>query len=93
MSYFAGNNKKCPYCDAPRPAFARAKTPRWEMLIPAGVTEFALAHRLFNPFSFENNDDTEYEAVLNFAKKTVKPVRGMNPFPPDLSFEFVETEK
>ncbi|OQX00237.1 MAG: serine/threonine protein kinase [Desulfobacteraceae bacterium A6] len=93
MSYFADNQKKCPYCDAPRPAFARAKTPRWEVLIPADVTEFILTHRLFNPFSFEHNDDTEYEAVLDFSKKTAQPVRGTNPFPSDLSFEFVEAEK
>ena len=93
MSYFADNHEKCPYCDAPRPAFARAKTPRWEVLIPADATEFALTHRLFNPFSVEHNDDTEYEAVLDFAEKTAQPVRGTNPFPSDLSFEFVEAEK
>ena len=93
MSYFADNCEKCPYCEAPRPGFARAKTPRWEVLIPANATEFALPHRLFNPFSVEHNDATEYEAVLNFAKKTVQPVRGTGPFPPNLSFEFVEAEK
>jgi serine/threonine protein kinase len=93
MSYFVDDHKKCPYCDAPRPAFARAKTPRWELVIPADATEFALAHRLFNPFSFEHNDDTEYEAALDFAKKTAKPTRGTNPFPVDLSFEVVEAEE
>jgi serine/threonine protein kinase len=93
MSYFADKHKKCPYCGAPRPALAHAKTPRWEVLIPANATEFALTHRLFNPFSFEHNDDTEYEAVLDFTKKTAQPVRGTNPFPSDLLFEFVEAEK
>jgi len=93
MSYFADNHQKCPYCDAPRPAFVRAKTPRWEVLIPADTTEFALAHRLFNPFALERNDDTEYEVVLNYAKKTAQPVRGTNPLPSDLSFTFMESEK
>jgi len=93
MSYFADNHKKCPYCNALRPAFARTKTPRWEVLIPADTTEFALAHCLFNPFSFEHNDDTEYEAVLDFANKTAHPMRGTNPFPAGLSFEFVKAEK
>jgi hypothetical protein len=93
MSYFANNHVKCPYCDTPRSALTRAKTPRWEVLIPADATEFALTHRLFNPFSVEHNDDTEYEAVLNFAQKTAQPVRGTKPFPSDLSFEFVVAEK
>ena len=93
MSYFSDNHEKCPYCDAPRPAFARAKTPRWEVLIPVDNPEFALTHRLFNPFSVEHNDDTEYEATLDFGKKTAQPVRGTNPFPVDLSFQFVEAAK
>jgi serine/threonine protein kinase len=93
MSYFAGNHEKCPYCNAPRPAFARAKTPRWEVLIPAKAKEFGLTHRLFNPFSVEHNDEAEYEAVLDFVGKTAQPVRGTNPFPSDLAFEFVEAGK
>lgn len=35
----------------------------------------------------------EYEAVLNFAAKTAVPVRGTQPFPDNLSFEFVEGGK
>jgi serine/threonine protein kinase len=93
MSYFADNYKQCPYCDTLRPAFARAKTPRWELLISKDATEFALPHRLFNPFSPEYNDDSEFEAVLNFDTKTVIPVRGTRPFPDDLTLDFIEAEK
>ena len=93
MSYFAGTHKRCPYCDAMRPAFARARTPRWELLISEDATEFALPHRLFYPFSFEHNDDTIYEAKLDFAEKTAQPVRGTRPFPVDLLIEFVEAVK
>lgn len=93
MSYFADNYEKCPYCDASRPAFAWAKTNRWKVLIPADVKEFALPHRLCNPFSVEHYDDTEYEAVLDFAKKTAIPVRGTRPLPDGLTFDFVEAAK
>jgi serine/threonine protein kinase len=93
MSYFADDHKKCPYCAAPRPEFIRAKNPRWEVVIPQGVTEFALSHRLFHPFSFEHNDATECEAVPDFQSKTVFPVRGTMAFPDNLTFEFVEAEK
>ena len=89
MSYFAHQHENCPYCRAPRPAFIRARTPRWEISIPASATEAALPHRLFHPFSFEHNDDTEYEAVLNFSTKTITPVRGTRPFPDNLTVEFV----
>jgi hypothetical protein len=93
MSYFANNYKKCPYCDSPRPAFVRAWTQSWEIIVSAEKKEFTLPHRLFNPFSFENNDDVEYEAVLNFAGKSVQPVRGTKPFPETLSFDFVKEYK
>ena len=93
MSYFADDNKKCPYCDAMRPAFLRARTQRWEILIPCNSMEFALPHRLFYPFSLDHNDDTEYEAVPDFAAKTVFPVRGTKPFPDNLTFEFAEAAK
>jgi serine/threonine protein kinase len=93
MSYFADDHKKCPYCGVPRPTFIRARTPRWEILIPGGATEFALPHRLFYPFSFEHNDDTEYEAVPDFAAKTAFPLRGTKAFPDNLIFEFVEAAK
>ena len=93
MSYFADDHMRCPYCGTPSPSFIRAKTPRWEILIPSNVTEFELPHRLFNPFSFEHNDTKEYEAVLDFAAKTVFPVRGSKAFPETLTFEFVGGEQ
>ena len=93
MSYFANTHDKCPYCKTPRPAFARVKTPRWEVLISTETTGFALLHRLFNPFSPEHNDDTEYEAELDFAKGIAIPVRGTRPFPDGLTFDFVEAAK
>lgn len=93
MSHFPKDHSHCPYCGAPRPAFAVARTPRWEMLISAEVETCGLPHRLFNPFSAEHNDGTEHEAVMDFAKKSARPVRGTNPFPAELEFEFVEAEK
>jgi len=93
MSYFADDNKQCPYCAAPRPAFIRARTPRWEVLIPDDAAEFTLPHRLFHAFSFEHNDDAECEAVPDIKAKTLFPVRGTKPFPCNLTFEFVEAEK
>lgn len=93
MSYFADDHMQCPYCGAPSPSFIRAKTLRWEMLIPSNVTNFELPHRLFHPFSFEHNDAKEYEAVLDFAAKTVFPVRGTKAFPETLTFEFVGGEQ
>lgn len=93
MSYFANEHKQCPYCGTARPAFIRAKTPRWEILIPGGATEFRLPQRLVHPFSFEYFDNTAYEAMLNFAAKTAVPVRGTQPFPDNLTFAFVEGGK
>jgi len=93
MSYFADDNKKCPYCAAQRPAFIRARTPRWEVLIPNDAKEYSLPHRLFHPFSFEHNDDAECEAVPDFESKALSPVRGTKPFPDNLTFEFVEAAK
>jgi serine/threonine protein kinase len=93
MSYFAEDQKNCPYCAAPRPGFARVTSPRWQLLIPEKAGEFRLPHRLFNPFSVEHHDDLQYEASMDFGEKMVKPVRGTNPFPADLSFEFVEAGK
>ena len=93
MSHFADEYAQCPYCGAVRSAFIRAKTPRWEILIPGSATLFTLPQRLFHPFSFEHLDDTAYEAVLNFAAKTAVPVRGTQSFPDNLTFEFVEGGK
>jgi DNA-binding helix-hairpin-helix protein with protein kinase domain len=93
MSYFAANCERCPYCKMSRPAFVRAKTNRWSVLIPADVKEFALQHRVFNSFSFEHNDETEYEVAFDFVKKTAIPVRGTHPFPDTLTFDFIESVK
>jgi serine/threonine protein kinase len=93
MSYFADEHNQCPYCRVARPVFARVRTPRWEICVSAGTTEVALPHRLFYPFSFERGADTEYEANLDWANRTVRPVRGTKPFPPDLSISFVEAVK
>ncbi|PIY00886.1 MAG: serine/threonine protein kinase [Hydrogenophilales bacterium CG_4_10_14_3_um_filter_58_23] len=89
MSFYADDHESCPYCGEERPAFIRVKTSRWEILIPSSTTEAALPHRLFHPFSFEHNDDTEYEAALDFTAKTAFPIRGTKAFPDKLTFGFV----
>jgi len=94
MSYFADSHKKCPYCASLRPAFVRVKTQRWEIIVSAAIKEFILPHRLFNPFSFEYNDnDTEYEALFDFSKKSAQPVRGGKSFPENIVFVFEEAVK
>lgn len=93
MSYFAEEHAECPYCHAGRPAFAWVTTPRWKMCVPASRSEISLPHRLFYPFSFERNNHTEYEATVDWNRKTMVPVRGTKRFPPDLSIEFVEAAK
>lgn len=93
MSYFnMAGFKKCPYCQMHCPAFVIAKTPRWQMILLENG-EQPLPHRMFHSFSFEHGDDTAFEAVMDLKTKAVKPVRGTQPFPPELSFEFVETRK
>ncbi|CAM4172397.1 protein kinase domain-containing protein [Aeromonas bestiarum] len=89
MSFYADDHESCPYCHEERPSFLRIKTSRWKILIPSSATEAAIPHRLFHPFSFEYNDDTEYEAVLDFSEKTAFPIRGTKAFPESLVFEFV----
>jgi len=93
MSHFGAEHEQCPYCGATHLAYIRVKTPRWEILIPGSATAFLLPKRLFCAFSFEHHDDTVYEAVLNFAAKTAVPARGTQPFPDNLSFEFLESGK
>lgn len=90
MSYFAQDHSQCPYCSAPRRSFIHVTTPRWEVMIPRNAGPFGLPHRLFHPFSFQHNDDAEYEADFHAVEQTVKPVRGTKPFPENLVFEFVE---
>jgi serine/threonine protein kinase len=93
MSYFVDTHTRCPYCTAARPVFARIRTPRWDLCVRHHTTEIALPRRLFYPFSLEHDDGAEYEANLDWAKRTVRPVRGTKPFPPDLSIEFLEAVK
>lgn len=93
MSHFVDAHESCPYCGASLPPCVRARTARWEIVIPASATEVALPHRLFHPFSFERNDDTAYEAILDFSTKSVLPVRGTAPLPDDLTFKFVGAAK
>ncbi len=93
MSYFADAHIKCPYCHTIRPIFARIKTSRWELYTASNTTEISLPHRLFHPFSPELSNNTEYEAVLDWQKRTAQPVRGTKPFPPGLSIEFVEVQE
>ena len=90
MSFFPDDHECCPYCGGKRPAFIRIQTPRWEIVIPANTTEFALPHRMFYPFSFEHHDDMAYESVLNFAANTAVPARGTTASPECLTFKFVE---
>jgi len=93
MSYFVDDHSCCPYCGEPRPAFFRAITPIWRLTIPSQVRKFSLPHRLFHPFSFEHAYDGEYEATLDYGKGSAEPLRGTNPFPPELSIEFIEVAK
>lgn len=90
MSYFAHDHSQCPYCSASRRTFIRVTTPRWEIVIPGTAKQCGLPHRLFHPFSFEHNDDVEYEADFSIEEKAVRPVRGTKPFPANLAFEFIE---
>lgn len=89
MSYFVPDFNSCPYCRKSHQGFVWAKTPRWKIVIPGNAKKFALPHRLFNPFSFQYNDETTYEAEIEFASGRVLPVRGTKPFPDDLVFEFI----
>ncbi|MDN6856785.1 serine/threonine protein kinase [Pseudomonas sp. CAN2814] len=88
MSYLFDEHTCCPYCQAPRPPFACARTSRGEIAIPARTQHFALPHRLFHPFSFEHNETQAYEVDLDFTAKTARPVRGTPAFPDTLTFTF-----
>jgi len=93
MSFYANDHESCPYCCEKRPSFIRAKTSRWEIVIPSSAKGAALPHRLFHPFSFEYQDDIEYEAVLDFTAKSAFPIRGTKAFPDNLTFDFVGVGK
>lgn len=88
MSYLFDEHTDCPFCQAPRPPFACARTSRGEIVIPASTRHFALPHRLFHPFSFEHNETQAYEVDLDFNSRTARPVRGTPAFPDSLTFTF-----
>ena len=91
MSYYA-DREECPYCDSERPEYFLAKTERWSMVLQAGEHRdgMPLPHRLFNTFSLEHGDDSEYEASLDFDKRQVRPVRGTSKFPDGIAFLYVK---
>lgn len=93
MSYFAESHEACPYCGSNRPALAIARTARWQTVIQSNGDEVRLSHRLFHPFSLELNWNTEYEALLDFSRRSATHVRGTEQLPVDLTFEFLEEVK
>ena len=93
MSYPAESHETCPYCGSPRPALSIAKTARWQMVVQSNGDEVKLPHRLFHPFSLELNGKTEYEALLDFSRRSATHVRGTEQLPGDLTFEFLEEVK
>ena len=91
MSYFI-ENAECPYCDRRRPAYAIAKTSDWAMVIEdkGQPYETPLPNRLFSSFSLEHGDENAYSAYVDFANKTIAPVRGTEKFPEGITFQFFE---
>lgn len=89
MSYLMGDTN-CPYCSAPRPAIAVAATDRWQIVVPSGGGTVRLPHRMFHPFSLELNGRTAYEAVLDARSESARHVRGTEPLPAGLSFQFLK---
>lgn len=89
MSFFR-THVACPYCSAARPAHAVATTDRWQVVLHGtGQVEVPLPHRLFNAFSLVGNSHTEFEALVDFDRRTASHVRGTNALPESLTFEFV----
>ena len=93
MSYFSTPDfENCPYCQRQRPSFVIAKTKRGRMNLLGrgnGTFEATLPHRLFQPFSLAEGDNSEYEVEVDLVRKRVLPVRGTRKFPDDLEFEFI----
>ena len=91
MSYYA-DSEECPYCDSERPEYFLAKTERWSMVLQTGehCDRMPLPHRLFNAFSLEHGDDSEYEASVDFDNRRVTAVRGTSRFPEDIVFAYVK---
>lgn len=98
MSYFFSPDfEKCPYCQAPRPAFAIARTNRGSFILESADREnlfhSPLPQRLFHPFSLADGDNVEYEAEINLSDKKAKAVRGTKPLPSDLIFDFIDAQE
>lgn len=88
MSYFM-EHATCPYCDGLRPAIAIAKTHHWQVVLQADGVESKLPHRLFYPFSLEENWNTEHEVVLDFARRSARRNRGADRLPDRVTFDFI----
>ena len=88
MSYFLQHNA-CPYCGKTKPSLVRAKTSRWEIVMQPSAMEFALPHRLLNPFSLDLTGDADYLVSIDIKHKTVSHARGTDPIPTGITFEFL----
>ena len=51
--------------------------------------EFALPHRLLNPFSLDLTGDADYLVSIDIKHKTVSHARGTHPIPTEITFEFL----
>jgi len=92
MSYFL-ELSICPYCGNQRPPIAVAKTQRWQITLQEDGVELKLPHRLFHPFSVEQNWNTEHEVVLDFARREACHSRGTDRLPTGLTFEFISSSQ
>lgn len=87
MGYYASDNRKCPYCDTPRPGLASIRTSRWSILESfAEDPEFALPHRLFHPYSPLHATELVTTAVLESGRKSLVPALGERPFAEPVEF-------
>ena len=53
------------------------------------ATDFALPHRLLNPFSLDLTSDANYLVSIDLKHKTVSHARGTSPIPSEITFEFL----
>lgn len=88
MSYFL-QHSTCPYCGKSKPSLVLAKTSRWEIVMQSSATDFALPHRLLNPFSLDLTGDANYLVSIDLKHKTVNHARGTSPIPSEITFEFL----
>ena len=93
MSYYYGAEyKECPYCESPLPSLIVIKTDRWRKVLTFeegnDITEAAIPHRLFYPFSLTEGD-RYYQIVIDTKEATVTQKRGEEEFPFDFNFEII----